>query len=128
MVERAVPPPDIEPLEFFTRWVPRSVRGDPERQRSLGNTRATLVFELTGTGGGIFTLHLDAGQVRGSAGDIGEAQEGRRRDADLRIRLDLETWKCLNTGALSATEAFLRRRVTLEGDLALAVKLHLLLG
>jgi|GEM_PF-1663833 len=128
MVQRAVPPPDIEPLEFFTCWVPRSVSGDPDRRRSLGDTRATLVFELSGTGGGIFTLHLDAGEVRGSVGDRSGVENGERRAPDLRVRLDLETWKSLNAGALSAPEAFLRRRVTLEGDLALAVKLHFLLG
>ena len=48
--------------------------------------------------------------------------------AHLCLRLDLETWKCLNAGELSAPEAFLRRRVHLEGNLALAVKLHLILG
>ena len=42
--------------------------------------------------------------------------------------LDVETWRALNRGELSAPEAFLRRRVRLEGDHALAVKLHLILG
>ena len=120
MPARAVPPRDIDPLEFFTRWVPSSVSDDPDRRRRLADTEATLVFELTGEGGGVFTLHLEDGGVRGAPGEAGQA--------DLRIRLDLDTWKGLNAGDLTAPEAFLRRRVHLEGNLALAVKLHLIIG
>lgn len=46
----------------------------------------------------------------------------------LRARTDVASWRELNRGSLSAPEAFLRRRVKLEGKLFLAVKLHAILG
>jgi putative sterol carrier protein len=117
---RAIPPPDISPVEFFTRWVPARVAEDVERARRLGGTRAVLQFELTGEGGGLFTLELEDGAVSGHPGGID--------DADLRVTLAVETWRELNSGELSAPMAFVQRKVHLHGNLLLAVKLHLILG
>ena len=114
------PPEDISPLEFFTRWIPTRVEADGDRRARLGDTVAFLVFVLDGEQGGEFTLHLEAGRVAG--------RSGRPIDADLEIRVDLETWRALNRGELSAPEALLSRRLRLQGDLALALKLHLILG
>jgi putative sterol carrier protein len=120
MPERARPPDDITPDEFFTAWLPRTVAEDGARREKLGDTDAVLVFELAGAGGGTFTLHIYDGRVRGVAGDSAKA--------DLRICLDVDTWRSLNRGELSAPEAALRRRVKLSGNLLLAVKLHLIVG
>ncbi len=120
MPGRAVPPHDIAPDDFFERWVPARVAGDAERRARLEDTRAILEFDLVGDGGGLFHVHIEAGYVAGRRGAAGEA--------DLRVSLDVQTWRELNRGELSAPEAFLRRRVRLEGDVRLAVKLHLILG
>jgi putative sterol carrier protein len=120
MRERSRPPDDISPAEFFTRWVPESVARDSERRARLGDTRASLVFELTGEQGGAFTVEIVSGEVRGLA--------GRTASPDLEVRVDLDTWRQLNRGELSAPEALLRRRIKLSGDFILALKLHLILG
>ncbi len=120
MRTRAVPPADIAASEFFTRWLPEVVAADEERRRRLADTCAVLVFELAGEGGGSFTLHLEDGSVRGSV-EPAEAPE-------LRVRLDVATWRALNAGALSAPEALLCRRLQVEGDFVLALKLHLIIG
>jgi putative sterol carrier protein len=120
LAQRAVPPDDITPEEFFTRWVPRAVADDPERRRRLGERPLALEFRLEGDGGGVFSVHIVDGGIFGSVGGLDEA--------DLRVRVDVETWRCLNRGELSAPEAFLRRRVHVSGNLLLAVKLHLILG
>lgn len=117
---RARPHDEIDPLEFFTSWVPRAVADDAERRRRLGDTDAVLEFELTGDGGGFYTLEIVQGEVRGRPGSATEAS--------LRVRVDVETWRALNRGDLSAPEALLRRRVHLSGSLILALKLHLILG
>jgi putative sterol carrier protein len=118
--ERAVPPEDITPEEFFTRWVPAAVAADPDRRARLGSSPVGLEFELEGPGGGRFGLTIGDGGVTGTVGAL--------EDPDLRVRLGVDTWRALNRGELSAPEAFLRRRVHLKGNLLLAVKLHLILG
>ena len=120
MAERAVPPEDISPDAFFTRWIPESVAGDEDRRARLADKDLTLVFDLEGEGGGAWTLQIDEGVVRGEAGDHAEP--------DLRIGLTIETWRELNAGRLSAPEAFVKRRVRLKGNLTLAVRLHLIIG
>ena len=117
---RSLPPSEIDPLEFFVRWLPEAVAADPERRQRLGETAATLQFDLIGPGGGSFVLHVAAGAVRGVAGPAAVV--------DLRLELDLVTWRALNDGSLSAPEAFLRRRLRMEGSLALALKLHGIIG
>lgn len=120
MSERAVPPDDISPEEFFVRWVPEAVAGDPARRERLGAKPVDIEFELEGQGGGLFGVHIADGSVTGSVGPLADPQ--------LRVRTDVATWRALNRGELSAPEAFLRRRVHLKGNLLLAVKLHLILG
>jgi putative sterol carrier protein len=117
---RAIPPAEIAPEEFFTRWLPGVVAADPERKVQLGDTAAIITFELDGEGGGIFHVHIDHGDVRGAAGEP--------LHTDLRVRVDLASWRALNAGTLSAPRALLQRRVHLSGNLMLAVKLHLIIG
>ena len=120
MPDRPVPPSEIAPLEFFTRWLPEVVARDPERQLRLGDTAATLQFDLVGDGGGSFLLHVAGGAVRGAPGPA--------ETADLRLELDVATWRALNDGSLSAPEAFLRRRLRVHGSFLLALKLQLIIG
>jgi putative sterol carrier protein len=117
---RPHPPPDIAPEQFFTAWIPKVVRDDPSRVARLGATEAVLEFNLEGDGGGAFQLHVRDGQVTGAV--------GAAKKPNVRLTLDLPTWRQLNSGELSAPEAFLRRRVKLEGNLALAMKLHFIIG
>ena len=123
MSDRAIPPADITPAAFFTEWVPARVAADSERQRKLGDADVVLVFYLddpAGEVGGAYSLHVEEGHVRGEVADSAAA--------DLRVHTDLATWRALNAGALSAPEAFMKKRVRLQGDLRLAVKLHLIIG
>ena len=117
---RAVPPADIAPEEFFTRWLPEVVASDAERRGQLGDAAASIVFELEGEGGGVFNVRIEAGEVRGARGEP--------LRSDLRVRVALEDWRALNAGTLSAPRAFLQRKVHLSGNLILAVKLHLIIG
>ncbi len=123
MSDRAAPPADITPFAFFTSWVPRSVEADPVRQNKLGDADVVLVFHIddpAGELGGAYTLHIEEGHVRGESSDVPQA--------DLRIHLTLATWRALNARELSAPDAFMKKLVRLQGDLRLAVKLHLIIG
>jgi putative sterol carrier protein len=120
MRERAKPPGDISPKEFFTVWLPARVAEDRERREKLGDTAALLAFDLQGDQGGVFTVRVADGVLVGS--------EGREGEPDLEVKVDVETWRALNSGEISAPEALLRRRLHLSGKLMLALKLHLILG
>ena len=120
MPERPVPPREIAPLEFFSRWLPAVVAADPTRQERLGAMAATLQFDLIGDDGGSYLLRVESGRVSGGPGP-GEA-------VDLRLELDVTTWRALNDGTLSAPEAFLRRRLRVHGNFVLALKLQLIIG
>jgi putative sterol carrier protein len=120
MSERARPPEDIAPGEFFTRWIVNAVNTDEDRRNRLGDTKAVIEFELTGEQGGYFTVHIADGKV---AGQVGPSER-----ADLRVSVDIATWRALNRGDISAPEALLRRRVRTTGSFLLGLKLHLILG
>jgi len=117
---RARPPADILPSDFFLRWVPEAVAQDAERQQKLGDTQATVVFDLSGPDGGIYTVLIDQGRVAG--------REGAAEDPNLTVHLDVATWRRLNRGETSAPEAVLKRKLRFEGDFLLGLKLHLILG
>jgi putative sterol carrier protein len=119
-MERAKPPADISPREFFTAWLGGAVDEDPDRRRRLGDTDATIVFDVTGPEGGTFAIRIADQKVRGREGDVEEP--------DLRVRVDVDTWRDLNAGRIGAPQALLKRRVKLEGDFLLGLKLHLILG
>lgn len=123
-MDRAKPPPDITPEEFFTRWVPEAVSSDENRRRRLADTDATIVFDLrdgsANDPGGRFTLRIEHGVVTGA--------EGAGADPDLCVRVDMATWRGLNAGDITAPQALLKRRVKLDGDFLLGLKLHLILG
>ena len=116
---RAIPPDDIPPEDFFLSWVPARVADDEKRRSKLEGTSAAIVFALTDADCA-FTVHIDRGEVRGAS--------GASADPDLRVELDVDTWRALNRGDLAAPQALLARRLRLEGDFPLALKLHLILG
>ena len=119
-MERARPPDDIHPSDFFLRWVPEAVAQDAQRRERLGDTEATIVFELAGDDGGVYTVSIVGGLIEGREGGVPEP--------DLRVELDVTTWRLLNRGELSAPEALLRRRLHFHGSLLLGLKLHFILG
>jgi putative sterol carrier protein len=117
---RAIPPRDIPPREFFETWVPGAVRADPGRRERIAELVARIHFELAGPDGGDFHLEIARGEVRGGAGAID--------DADLVLRLSVETWRRLNAGELSAPHALLTGQLRFHGSLYLALRLHFILG
>ena len=129
MSGRARPPEDIAPVDFFTRWIISAVNGDEERRARLGDTDAVIEFELTGEGGGLFTVKIAEGKVAGAVGRAQRADQRRLQALDRNgVVVDVDTWRALNRGDLSAPEALLRRRVKLSGSFLLGLKLHVILG
>ncbi len=118
--ERARPPDDIDPADFFRRWAPEAVRTDPERRAKIADLNARIQFELAGDGGGPFWLELCDGAIRGDSGRI--------ETPDLVLSTDLETWRKLNAGELKAPTAVMKGRLRFQGSMYLALKIHFILG
>lgn len=122
-MERALPPDDITPHEFFTDWVPSAVANDASRRERLGETDATIEFRVEGyegEGGSVFAIRIAEGVVSATPGEASEPQ--------LRVRVALETWRALNRGDTAAPQAILGRKLKLDGDFLLGLKLHLILS
>jgi putative sterol carrier protein len=118
--ERARPPADIAPAEFFRRWAPNAVNGDPERRGKIEGLTARIQFELAGEGGGAFWLELASGAVSGDAG---------RLDApDLVLSTDIATWRQLNAGEIKAPTAVMKGKLRFQGSLYLALKIHFVIS
>lgn len=77
--------------------------------QAAGDTRAAYEFNVTGEGGGVWTIRIADGTC--------EVLEGPAPGgADWRLELDRDTWVAMSVGDLIGAEAFLLGRVTLEGD------------
>ena len=119
MAGRLAPPHDITPLCFFEDWLTRAVSEDPDRRQRLAGVDAEIQFELLGEEGGAFWVRVRDGEVRGSSGRLSEP--------DLRLTLEVATWRALNAGELKAPIAAARGLLHFEGSLYLALKLHFIL-
>ncbi len=120
MSERARPPDDIAPADFFRRWAPDAVNTDPERRGRIEGLNARIQFELAGPGGGEFWLELSDGAVRGD--------EGRVLAPDLVLSTDLETWRMLNAGEIKAPTAVMKGKLRFQGSMYLALKIHFIIN
>jgi putative sterol carrier protein len=118
--DRARPPADIAPAEFFRTWAPDAVRSDPERRKKLENLKARIQFNLAGEDGGLFWLEIADGDVHGG--------EGPLENADLVLMTDLETWRALNAGEVKAPTAVMKGKLRFQGSMYLALRIHFIIG
>ena len=119
MSERARPPDDIAPADFFRRWAPDAVNGDPERRGKIEGMNARIQFELAGPGGGAFWLELSGGAVSGD--------QGRLDAPDLVLSTDIETWRKLNAGEIKAPTAVMKGKLRFQGSMYLALRIHFII-
>jgi putative sterol carrier protein len=118
--ERARPPDDIAPAEFFRSWAPAAVRTDPDRRKKLDGLKARIQFDLAGEGGGLYWLEIADGDVQGG--------DGRLDAPDLVLATDLETWRKLNAGEIKAPTAVMKGRLRFQGSMYLALRIHFIIG
>ena len=120
MSERARPPGDIAPADFFRTWAPDAVRSDPERRKKLETLRARIQFDLAGEGGGLYWLAIADGDVQGGV--------GRLEAPDLVLSTDLATWRDLNAGEVKAPTAVMKGKLRFQGSMYLALRIHFIIG
>ena len=106
------------PIASAAAWIDEVLRdriaANPVRARSIGGV---FEFVLDGDGGGTWTLDLNLPQLR----------PGRAQRMNCRIRASAADFVEVLEGRLEPAEAFGTGRLKVEGNLALSLKLQVLL-
>lgn len=73
-------------------------------------------FDLSGDDGGTYQMIVDESG--------GRAFEGTEQEAHCTLKISADDYKTMVAGTLNPTEAFMSGQLTVEGDIALALKLQ----
>lgn len=109
--------PEIEqPSEWFDRVLPETVRDFPEK---VAGFAGTLLFNITGDNGGVWTVHIEEGQV--------DVQTGDGREAQFTVKMKDKNFVRMMNGEISGPNAFMSGKLKFRGDVTKAMKLRGLL-
>ena len=103
------------PAQFFRDTLPERLTRNPERARKIGGV---FEFVIDGEGGGVWTLDTQVPQV----------QPGPAPKMNCRIRIGAADFLELLAGRLNEMTAFSARKLKVEGNIALSLKLRDLLS
>ncbi len=102
---------------IFSEKIPKKLQANPDL---AGSINATYVFDLTGDGGGQWTLDLTQ--------PGGAVQEGAIDNPNLTVTMKAEDFVKLVEGSLNAQMAFMTGKLKIKGDMPLALKLQQILN
>lgn len=98
-----------ELTEFFQR-----ISGlDPSRLQGLSGV---VLFDLTGEGGGKWTVTFGTEEVK--------VEEGETASPNVTLSMDATDFLAMTKGQLSPMSAFMQGRVKIKGDMGLAMRLQ----
>ncbi len=78
-----------------------------------------ILFELSGEGGGKWTLALADGKAK--------LEEGETASPDVTISMDASDFVAMTSGELNAVSAFMQGKIRISGDMSLAMRLQSIL-
>ncbi len=82
----------------------------------LGDFNATVVFSLTGEGGGDWQVNIDDGKVT--------TAKASAEKPTAKVVMDADDYKDMMSGKLNPVQAFMSGKVRVEGDLNAVMKLQ----
>ncbi len=82
----------------------------------LGDFNATVVFSLTGEGGGDWQVNIDDGKVT--------TAKASAEKPTAKVIMDADDYKDMMSGKLNPVQAFMSGKVRVEGDLNAVMKLQ----
>lgn len=82
----------------------------------VGNLCATYLFDISGTGGGKWTLDIKEGKC--------ELKTGASGTPTVTISISGEDWLAIHKGTLNSQMAFMMGKLRVSGDMGLAMKLQ----
>ncbi|AGL03113.1 SCP2 sterol-binding domain-containing protein [Desulfoscipio gibsoniae] len=92
---------------------------DADPSKMAGIT-ATYQFKMSGDGGGDYHVVITDGEAR--------LNRGVADNPSITISMDAADFKDLVAGKIDAMSAFITRKLKIDGDISLAMRLHALLG
>ena len=101
----------------FLEGVVERINSQPQR---LGVANATVQFNLTGDGGGTWTVVLQDGKA--------ELREGSTASPQLTIEMSTSDFQEMVAGRLGPAAAYMSGRLRLRGDIGLAMRLQAVLS
>lgn len=100
--------------EAFFQKINTAAEAAPDVATSID---AIFQFDITGDGGGTYTLNLKSGRTKDFL------IVGPSSDAGVKITVSSSDWQDMLDGKLDAMAAFMGGKIKLDGDMSLAMKL-----
>ncbi len=85
----------------------------------VGDLNTVILFDLSGEGGGKWTLKLEDGKA--------EVDEGETAEPAMTLSMDGSDFVAMSNGELNAMQAFMQGKIKIAGDMGLAMKLQTIL-
>ena len=89
---------------------------DPSKIQGIN---AVILFNLSGDGGGKWTLTLADGKAK--------VEDGETASPSMTLSMDSQDFVAMASGELNATAAFMQGKVKISGDMSLAMRLQSIL-
>ena len=88
---------------------------DPQK---LAGMDAVIVFDLSGEGGGQWTVSVADGQITGA--------KGAADSPTMTLKMAVTDFVAMTNGELNAMAAFMQGKIKVEGDMSIAMRLQAL--
>ena len=89
-------------------------------REKLEGIDATILFDIKGPDGGLWTVDVDHGEIT--------VEEGRSGSPDVTVEATSDDLVALINGDLGAMAAFMQGRLKVKGDMSVAMKMQKLFG
>lgn len=101
---------DVTPDQVF-EMMPQLLDAD-----RAGSTNATILFDLTGEGGGKWWIKVAGGKAESGKGDV--------ENPNLTLTADVRDYVKIALGQMDGTSAFMQGKLRIKGDMGLAMKMQ----